>query len=260
MTQPGTLNPYPYVLNNPLRYVDPLGLRIDQDLGTWEVNRQLGRVQTPNSNSTAVGTTWNEYESDQGHSGISNIMQQFWQWRENNFREQYLSSLKQAHEMLMYQGVTPDDPNYLQELRKHVELFESANNFIGPSGGLKIIGRVNKGYKVLAGAGKAGSKGLSKIDDFIDLTAHRRDHILNRHRAGASKAGKTEFPSNWSDDRIIHQVSDIATDPNAIRGVGKWDSPYAIGVRDGVTIRVDFYPPNNLKYAGQISTAYPIIP
>jgi len=98
----------------------------------------------------------------------------------------------------------------------------------------------------------------NKIDDFVDLTRHRKDHILNRRASGAGKAGKTEFPSSWSNDRILHQVSDIATDPNATRGVGKWNSPYAIGTRDGVDIRVDFYPSNHAKYPGQISTAYPI--
>jgi hypothetical protein len=46
--------------------------------------------------------------------------------------------------------------------------------------------------------------------------------------------------------------------PNDYRGLGKWDSPYAIGTRDGVEIRVDFYPNNHPKYSGQISTAYPI--
>jgi len=168
MNQPGTLNPYPYVLNNPLRYVDPLGLRIDQDLGGWEVKRQLEKVQTPLSDNSAVGTAWNEYESNQGHSGISNIMQQFWQWRENNFKQQYLMSVRQAHQMLLYKGITPDDPNYLQELRIHVELFESANNFIGPSGGLKIIDSVNKGYNVLRGTGKSAVK--STLDYIDDIT------------------------------------------------------------------------------------------
>jgi RHS repeat-associated protein len=109
-----------------------------------------------------------------------------------------------------------------------------------------------------SGGGDATNKGLSKVDDFVDLTKHRKDHILNRHASGAGKAGKTEFPSSWSNDRILHQVSDIATDPNATRGVGKWDSPYAIGTRDGVQVRVDFYPNNHPKYSGQISTAYPI--
>lgn len=80
---------------------------------------------------------------------------------------------------------------------------------------------------------------------------------MNRHRAGAGKPGKTEFPVNWEDEKILHHISDIATDPKAKTGLGKWDSPYAIGTRDGIEIRVDFYP-NNHKYAGKISTAYPL--
>ncbi|MDY6930105.1 MAG: RHS repeat-associated core domain-containing protein, partial [Pseudomonadota bacterium] len=104
----------------------------------------------------------------------------------------------------------------------------------------------------------AGKYAKNKLNDLIDLTGHRKEHILNRHRAGAGKPGKTEFPANWNDDQILHNVSDVATDPNSVRGVGKWDSPYAIGTRDGIEIRVDFYPDNHPKYAGQISTAYPI--
>ncbi len=61
-----------------------------------------------------------------------------------------------------------------------------------------------------------------------------------------------------SDDRIISNVSNVAIDPNSTRGVGKWDSPYAIGTRDGVVIRVDYYPNNHPTHAGDISTAYPI--
>ena len=105
--------------------------------------------------------------------------------------------------------------------------------------------------------GKAG-KQLTKIDEYVDVTDFRKDHILNRHRAGAGKPGKTEFPASWSDDRVLHQVSDVATDPNSTWGVGKWDSPYAIGVRDGIEIRVDFYPASHPTHAGKISTAYPI--
>ncbi|MCF6344886.1 MAG: type VI secretion system tip protein VgrG [Thiomicrorhabdus sp.] len=91
----------------------------------------------------------------------------------------------------------------------------------------------------------------------VDLIAHRKDHILNRHRAGTGKSGKTEFPANWNDEKILQNISDIAKDPNSIKGVGKWNSPYVTGVRDGIEIRVDFYPKNHPKYAGQISTAYP---
>jgi hypothetical protein len=103
-----------------------------------------------------------------------------------------------------------------------------------------------------------GAGGGGAAREFVDLTGHRATHILNRHRAGAGKLGKSEFPARWSDEEILHHVSDIATDPNAIRGAGKWDSPYSIGTRDGVTIRVDFFPTSHPLYGGKISTAYPI--
>ncbi len=93
--------------------------------------------------------------------------------------------------------------------------------------------------------------------EFVDLAGHRNIHILNRHRHGSGVSGKTEFPHTWSDQRILHEVSDIATSPDSTWGVGRWAAPYAIGTRDGITIRVDFYPPNHSRYAGQISTAYP---
>ena len=85
-------------------------------------------------------------------------------------------------------------------------------------------------------------------DDFVDLTDFRKDHILNNHRFGAGKPGKTEFPAGWSDQKILHEVSDVATDPNSIRGVGKWGGEWAEGVRDGITIHVDFFSPNSRHY------------
>jgi len=88
-----------------------------------------------------------------------------------------------------------------------------------------------------------------------DLTEHRGQHILNRHRHGAGKSNKTEFPAPWSDNKILEMVSDVATDPNSIRGSG--GSPYAIGTRDRVEIKVLFYP-NNHRYSGYISTAFPV--
>lgn len=112
-------------------------------------------------------------------------------------------------------------------------------------------------------SGKTSSnKILTPIKNPQDLVGGRRSHILNRHASGAAKSGKTEFPSNWDNDRIIHQISDVAFDPKSARGMGKWGSPYAIGTRDGIDIRVDFYPnklPNGLSHpkAGEISTAYP---
>ncbi|MFS9381832.1 RHS repeat-associated core domain-containing protein [Citrobacter sp. ANG330] len=89
---------------------------------------------------------------------------------------------------------------------------------IGLGGGINPYGYVNNPLKYI------DSLGLCKVD----LTEHRKDHILNRHRYGANKPDKTEFPASWSDDDILHHVSDVATDPNSVSGVGKWNSPYVI--------------------------------
>ena len=94
--------------------------------------------------------------------------------------------------------------------------------------------------------------------EYVDLTDFRRTHILNNHKYGAGKPDKTEFPQSWSDDKILHYVSDVATNPNATGGVGKRNSPYAIGVREGIAIRVDFYPDAHKNYSDMISTAYPL--
>jgi hypothetical protein len=125
---------------------------------------------------------------------------------------------------------------------------------------LSLAGTV-PGIGIAASVGRYGGRAVDAVrgaDNFVDLTGHRAAHILNRHRAGAGLSTKTEFPTSWSDKEILHHVSDIATDHKAIWGVDKWESPYAIGTRNGVEIRVDFYPKNHPKYSGQISTAYPI--
>ena len=68
---------------------------------------------------------------------------------------------------------------------------------------------------------------------------------------------KTEFPSSWSNDKIIDSVNRVATDPNIPTSMGKWNSPYKVGIIDGVRIRVDFYPTNHPAHAGNVSTSYP---
>ena len=102
----------------------------------------------------------------------------------------------------------------------------------------------------------ASTPPLAQIDNPIDITNGRSGHILANHRAGTGKPGKTEFPSNWDDQRIIHQVSDIATDPSLVRQVDNRGTPFVDGTRDGLNIRVTFFPDNHPR-AGQISSAYP---
>jgi hypothetical protein len=99
---------------------------------------------------------------------------------------------------------------------------------------------------------------ISAVDDVVDnLVGFRRDYIINGHKSDAGKPGKTEFPSNWDDDKIVNEVNKIANNPNAPGGIGKCDSPYKTGTVDRIEIRVDFYPSMHPTSAGKVSTAYP---
>jgi EndoU nuclease-like protein len=100
-------------------------------------------------------------------------------------------------------------------------------------------------------------------EDAVDLTTPAaRRHILEGearpngtfaggHRPGTGFPGKSEFPSGWSDDRIIHEISDVATDP-ASTAVQQGSRTIVTGKRGGVTIRVVI--DNN---TGRIVTGYP---
>lgn len=91
-------------------------------------------------------------------------------------------------------------------------------------------------------------------DEFVDLaSASRRSHILDGHRYGG-EAGNTWFPKGWSDDKIMHSVSDIATDPSLtwVQQTGRAGAAFTRGgapvrytvegVQDGVKIRVVLEP------------------
>ena len=94
-------------------------------------------------------------------------------------------------------------------------------------------------------------------DCFPDLTEFRKTHILNRHKFGTGISGKTEFPSGWGDQKILTEISDVATDPSLTRIQDRYGSQ-VIGFRDGIEIRIDFYPDNHSGYPGWISTGYPL--
>jgi hypothetical protein len=92
--------------------------------------------------------------------------------------------------------------------------------------------------------------------EFADLTsASRRNHILYGDGTGGGHLwpgapGKTPFPKSWTEDKIIHEVSDVATDPDLVwrQQTGSPGAEFTrrgapvrfevFGVRDGVTLRV----------------------
>jgi len=67
--------------------------------------------------------------------------------------------------------------------------------------------------------------------------------------------GKTAFPEGWSGQRIMHEVSDIATDTAAVRSVQSNGRILVTGTRDGVIINVVLEPASK---GGGIVTAFPV--
>ncbi|PZQ45152.1 MAG: hypothetical protein DI556_23105, partial [Rhodovulum sulfidophilum] len=85
----------------------------------------------------------------------------------------------------------------------------------------------------------------------------RATHILGGdktgggHRHGTGILGKSEFPQGWTDDKILGEISDVATDPNSNRSPGFGGRTIAQGTRDGVDIKVVVDPD------GRIVTGFP---
>jgi hypothetical protein len=76
------------------------------------------------------------------------------------------------------------------------------------------------------------------------VSPERRIHILSGdkdgggHRSGTGKPNKSEFPSTWSDDKIIAEIESVANDPTSIRTVESRGRIMVEGTRDGIEIRV----------------------
>jgi hypothetical protein len=110
-------------------------------------------------------------------------------------------------------------------------------------------------------------------DDYINLASPEgTNHILYGEADGISGGhmwpglpGKSTFPQEWSGEKIMHYVSDIATDPklqwtwqsgkpgSMFTKSGKPSRVFVIGEREGVKIKVVIEP------AGKgIITAFPV--
>jgi hypothetical protein len=82
------------------------------------------------------------------------------------------------------------------------------------------------------------------LDD-IAVLPERATHILEGdetgggHRHGASRPGKTEFPADWDDIRIISSIVDVARTPDRTPIYQNWNGRWLVrGTRDEVEIVV----------------------
>jgi hypothetical protein len=81
--------------------------------------------------------------------------------------------------------------------------------------------------------------------DQLRITAERITHILDGdatgggHRHGTGRAGKTEFPADWDDEKITDALLDVARRPDHQPGHQRWNDRWvARGMRDDVEIVV----------------------
>ncbi|WP_310529666.1 EndoU domain-containing protein, partial [Nocardioides sp.] len=63
--------------------------------------------------------------------------------------------------------------------------------------------------------------------------------LAEGHRPGTGFPKKSEFPSGWSDDRIMHEISDVATDPSLVWRPGDRAGDFFVsGTRSGIDVEV----------------------
>ncbi|MGH2943715.1 MAG: RHS repeat-associated core domain-containing protein, partial [Solirubrobacteraceae bacterium] len=80
-------------------------------------------------------------------------------------------------------------------------------------------------------------------DDYVNLASPQRtQHILYGDATGGGHLhpglpGKTPFPESWSPERVMHEISDVATDPSSQR-IPQGAREVVLGTRDGVDIKV----------------------
>lgn len=121
--------------------------------------------------------------------------------------------------------------------------------------------------RTMAGPGKTGTKWDDVVGAHPDpgtiTTEGRRAHILwgdhsdpdnvqGGHHHDSGIPGKTVFPEDWDDKKIIREVEDIGRDPDqppVLQDNGNWR---AEGTRDGVRVVVI------VGEDGQVKTAYPL--
>ncbi|HVZ75616.1 MAG TPA: LamG-like jellyroll fold domain-containing protein [Polyangia bacterium] len=109
-------------------------------------------------------------------------------------------------------------------------------------------------------ASRAASRGAGTAEESVNLASSQRTtHILTGDATGGGhlwpgQPGKTPFPQSWSGQKIMHHVSDVATDPALtwVQQFGKAGSFFTkagdparfvvTGVREGVQIKVVIEP------------------
>ncbi|WP_404385026.1 RHS repeat-associated core domain-containing protein [Knoellia locipacati] len=266
-----TPNPYTYGANNPLTYSDPSGLRNCADScqsgDAWQPStggpvHTPGPAHTPNTQPRPPAATPPPCISQCGDGGGGKPAPP-------TSVHPHPDTLIAAGHALSGPGVvaSPVWADFGADLSGECAVGQPQSTGcqvlwtgIGflpiPGVGAKNLLAALQWASKIAKAAKPTTKAAKSADEFVDLaSASRRTHILDGDATGGGHLwpglpGKTPFPKDWSGNRVMHEISDVATDPNSIFRPGRGGSTIATGTRGGVDMKV-------VLRGGQIITGHP---
>ena len=118
--------------------------------------------------------------------------------------------------------------------------------------GLYAVDKISTSMKSDSSAGSGDKPSL--VDGKGETHILDGDKTGGGHRPGTGKPGKSEFPTGWTDPRILGEISDVATAPDSTHTTGNGGRTISTGTRGGVDITVVTEPGSK---GGRIVTGFP---
>jgi hypothetical protein len=211
-----TSQPYDYAADDPIDATDPLGLWPGEGLLQGAENAYAGDLYWATQQFDSLGSAI-------GSSGIAAPFLGAGNWLGTQLGDAYFG-FATAHPCLA----------------------------LGIQGGVQI------GGLFVAPEEEAAADAAAVAEDgYVNLaTEARTTHILEGDATGGGHLwpglpGKTPFPQDWSAARVMHEISDVASDPASARVV-QGGKTVVTGTRGGVDIEVIID-----NKTGEIVTGYP---